>query len=141
MKKSDGKYSEFNPMKLLRKLFTLPIVIYRKIISPLKPCCCRYTPSCSQYAIQAVMVHGILRGTILSVWRILRCNPYGGFGEDPVPEYGVFPTEKLFINIKRKIKTIRIQHRDKESRDGCFRPEGSEKSEAAVEIERNGHKK
>lgn len=141
MKRSEGCFRKFNPMRLLRRLFTLPIMIYRKFISPLKPGCCRFTPSCSQYAIEAVMKHGIIRGTLLAVWRILRCNPYGGFGEDPVPEYGVFPTERLFIKIKRKMKTIRMQHMNKGSGDGCFPPVGSEKSKAAVKTERNDHKK
>ena len=134
-------YSNLNPFNLIRKIFTFPIVVYRKFVSPLKPCCCRFTPSCSQYAIQAVMKHGIIRGTLLAVWRILRCNPYGRAGKDPVPEYGIFPTEKLFIKIKKKIKTIRIQHRDPKSRNRCFRPEGSESSNAAVDIERNGYLK
>lgn len=49
---------------------------------------CRYTPTCSNYAIEALEVHGVFKGTILSVKRILRCNPWGGKGYDPVPKKG-----------------------------------------------------
>jgi len=47
---------------------------------------CRYHPSCSQYAKEAVETHGALKGALLAIWRILRCNPFGGMGYDPVPE-------------------------------------------------------
>jgi len=64
-----------------------PVYFYRKFISPLKGgSCCRFSPTCSQYAIEAVMEWGIVRGLALAFWRILRCNPFGGFGEDPVPK-------------------------------------------------------
>ncbi len=58
---------------------------YQRFISPMTPPSCRYTPTCSQYAIEALRKHGPLRGTALAVWRILRCNPWGGSGYDPVP--------------------------------------------------------
>ena len=65
----------------------LPVFIYRKWISPLKgQPSCRFTPTCSQYAIDAVREWGIVCGTALSVWRVLRCNPYGKCGYDPVPK-------------------------------------------------------
>ena len=63
----------------------LPIRFYQKIISPLKPPTCRFTPTCSQYAIQAIRKHGPFKGLALALWRILRCNPWGGSGYDPVP--------------------------------------------------------
>ena len=63
----------------------LPIRFYRKFLSPLKPPTCRFTPTCSQYAIQAIRKHGPIKGLALAVWRILRCNPWGGSGYDPVP--------------------------------------------------------
>lgn len=66
-------------------LLILPIRFYQKFISPLKPATCRFTPSCSQYAIEAIRKHGPFRGFLLAVWRILRCNPWGGSGYDPVP--------------------------------------------------------
>ena len=61
---------------------------YQRFISPLLGHNCRFVPTCSEYAIQALQVHGALKGTLLSVWRILRCNPFGKFGFDPVPPRG-----------------------------------------------------
>ena len=61
---------------------------YQRFISPLLGHNCRFVPTCSQYAIQALQVHGALKGTLLSVWRIVRCNPFGKFGFDPVPPKG-----------------------------------------------------
>ena len=66
-------------------LLISPIRFYQKYISPLKPPTCRFTPSCSQYAIEAIRKHGPFKGLYLAVWRILRCNPWGGSGYDPVP--------------------------------------------------------
>lgn len=63
----------------------LPIRFYQKCISPLTPPTCRFTPTCSTYAIQAIRKHGPFKGLALAVWRILRCNPWGGSGYDPVP--------------------------------------------------------
>lgn len=67
--------------RLLIKL----IGIYRKHISPLKIPCCRFTPTCSEYAIEAIRVHGSLKGLLLTLWRILRCHPLCKGGYDPVP--------------------------------------------------------
>ena len=66
-------------------LLIQPIRFYQKYISPLKPATCRFTPTCSQYAIEAIRKHGPFKGFTLAVWRILRCNPWGGSGYDPVP--------------------------------------------------------
>ena len=66
-------------------LLIQPIRFYQRYISPLKPSTCRFTPTCSQYAIQAISKHGPFKGLALAVWRILRCNPWGGSGYDPVP--------------------------------------------------------
>jgi len=68
-----------------RDILIKPIKLYQKYISPLKPPSCRFTPTCSNYAIEAIERFGVLRGLVLSVWRILRCNPYNKGGEDPVP--------------------------------------------------------
>ena len=88
-------------MRALRRLFTLPLRLYRDYLSPLKggPCC-RFEPSCSAYAIEAIEEWGILVGCALSLWRVLRCNPFGGCGEDPVPEYGAFFWEKWFLDLR-----------------------------------------
>ena len=63
----------------------LLIKFYQLCISPLKPPTCRFTPTCSQYALEAFRKHGPLKGFWLSLKRILRCNPWGGSGYDPVP--------------------------------------------------------
>jgi hypothetical protein len=81
--------SLLQPLKLLSELLTkgliLPIRFYQKFISPLTPPSCRYTPTCSQYAIEALRKHGPLKGMFLAIRRILRCHPWGGYGYDPVP--------------------------------------------------------
>lgn len=64
----------------------LPIRFYQLCISPMFPAACRYTPTCSQYAVEAIQVHGPLKGSWLAIRRILRCHPWGGSGYDPVPE-------------------------------------------------------
>ena len=62
------------------------IVFYQQNLSPLKRPCCRFTPTCSEYAKQALMIHGVVVGGLLAVWRILRCHPfYHGSLYDPVP--------------------------------------------------------
>lgn len=61
------------------------IVVYQKAISPLLPAACRYTPTCSQYAKDAVNKYGAGKGSWLAVRRLLRCHPWGGHGHDPVP--------------------------------------------------------
>lgn len=62
------------------------IHFYQKYISPLSAPSCRYVPSCSHYAIEAIEIHGPIKGGYLAVKRILKCNPWGGMGYDPVPE-------------------------------------------------------
>ena len=66
--------------------FLLLIRFYQIAISPYTPASCRYTPTCSQYAIEALKVHGLFRGGWLAVKRISKCQPWGGSGYDPVPE-------------------------------------------------------
>lgn len=68
----------------MRKVFVFLIRLYQKWISPLKRPCCRFYPTCSSYAIQAIQKHGILKGSIMAAWRILRCNPFNPGGYDPV---------------------------------------------------------
>lgn len=70
----------------MKKIAELLITLYKRLISPLKPRCCRYYPSCSTYALEAVRLHGVIKGGILAVWRILRCNPYSRGGIDYVPK-------------------------------------------------------
>ncbi len=70
---------------LLVWLLLLPIHFYRHCISPFTPPSCRFTPTCSAYAIEALRKHGPLKGLYLTFRRLLRCHPWGGSGYDPVP--------------------------------------------------------
>ncbi len=72
-------------LALLRRLATLPIRLYRRFLSPLKPATCRFSPTCSAYAVEAIEIHGVVRGLGLALWRILRCQPFCEGGHDPVP--------------------------------------------------------
>ena len=70
----------------MKWLLMLPVWLYRKVISPLKPPMCRFEPTCSCYAMEALRVHGALRGSWLTLRRLLRCHPFCEPGFDPVPE-------------------------------------------------------
>ena len=74
----------------LRWLFVLPIRVYQRVVSPFIGQHCKYYPSCSEYAVQAVQRFGILRGIVLAGWRLLRCNPWSSGGYDPVEEQRLF---------------------------------------------------
>jgi putative membrane protein insertion efficiency factor len=78
---------------MLRKLVVLPIRFYRRFLSPLLPASCRFSPTCSTYAQDAIETHGLLRGGWLAGRRILRCHPFGGGGYDPVPPPEGEPTD------------------------------------------------
>lgn len=67
-------------------VFIFLIRIYQKVISPLFPGSCRYTPTCSHYSVEAIKKFGVIKGIYLSSKRIIKCNPWGGHGYDPVPE-------------------------------------------------------
>ncbi len=70
----------------MKKICIFILKIYQKYISPLKKPCCRFVPTCSSYAIEAFEKRGFFVGFFLTVWRILRCNPFCKGGYDPVPE-------------------------------------------------------
>ncbi|HPJ82670.1 MAG: membrane protein insertion efficiency factor YidD [Bacteroidales bacterium] len=76
-------------LNCLKKVLTFPLILlvkcYQLCISPFTPPSCRFTPTCSQYALEALRRHGPVKGLCLAVWRFLRCNPWGGSGYDPVP--------------------------------------------------------
>ena len=76
--------------RTLRDLALLPITAYRRVISPALPQRCKYEPSCSAYAGQAIREYGILRGLVLGGWRLLRCNPFSHGGYDPVEAQRLF---------------------------------------------------
>lgn len=99
----------------MKYLAILLIKFYRRFISPLKrKPCCRFTPTCSAYALEAFQKRGFLVGLILTVWRVLRCNPFCRGGYDPVPEHGL-------TNKKRNINTAgglsRLDGRDDDEND------------------------
>lgn len=71
-------------------LLTAPITLYQRFISPLLPRRCKYEPTCSAYAVDAVRSFGALRGSVLAIWRLLRCNPFSDGGHDPVSSQQVF---------------------------------------------------
>ena len=73
-----------------RRLVIAPIRFYQRVISPLLPRSCKYEPSCSNYAAQAIQRYGILRGLALASWRLLRCNPWSHGGYDPVKAQTLF---------------------------------------------------
>ncbi len=81
---------------MIRRLLILPIRFYQRFLSGLKPRpTCRFSPTCSSYAIGALEEWGVVRGTALAVWRILRCNPFGRGGFDPVPKKAVIPRRSV----------------------------------------------
>jgi len=83
----------------MKRIFILLIKFYRKFISPLSPGKCRFIPTCSTYSLEAVQRYGAIKGGFLSVKRILKCNPFGPYGYDPVPE----PEElKEMLRFKKK---------------------------------------
>jgi uncharacterized protein len=73
-----------------RSLLVAPVRLYQRLVSPALPRRCKYHPSCSQYALDAVRAHGLLRGLVLAAWRLLRCNPWSHGGLDPVEEQTLF---------------------------------------------------
>ena len=81
-------------MRFVRILMVVPIRVYRRCISPFTPPTCRFQPSCSAYGEQAILRHGILKGALLTTWRILRCHPFSAPGPDPVPARGRWKSER-----------------------------------------------
>jgi len=77
-------------MKLLRAIVLAPLRVYSRLISPAFPRHCKYEPTCSAYAEQAIVRYGILRGLVLAGWRVLRCNPFSHGGYDPVDDQRLF---------------------------------------------------
>jgi hypothetical protein len=76
----------------VRKILIAPIRGYQRFISPALPRRCKYHPSCSEYAVQAIRTYGVLRGLVLAAWRLLRCNPWSHGGFDPVEAQTIFRT-------------------------------------------------
>ena len=79
------KQQHRNLGKLTSIPFILMVKLYQNLISPILPKACRYEPTCSEYMIEAIKIHGIIKGIYLGTKRLLRCHPWGGSGYDPVP--------------------------------------------------------
>jgi putative membrane protein insertion efficiency factor len=79
--------------QLARSLAIAPITLYRGLISPAIPRRCKYEPTCSRYAVEAIARYGVLRGIVLAGWRLLRCNPFSYGGYDPVEAQRVFEVD------------------------------------------------
>jgi putative membrane protein insertion efficiency factor len=77
-------------MTALRELALSPVRLYRRVLSPALPKRCKYHPSCSAYAVEAVRSYGVIRGAVLAGWRLLRCNPWSHGGFDPVEHQRLF---------------------------------------------------
>ncbi|WP_363322887.1 membrane protein insertion efficiency factor YidD [uncultured Sunxiuqinia sp.] len=82
-------------LKVLGWLLLLPVYFYKYAISPLTPASCRHVPTCSQYAVDAVKIHGPFKGFWLAVRRISKCHPWGTHGYDPVPDRDQIKVKKL----------------------------------------------
>lgn len=80
---------------MIRALVSAPVHAYRLLVSPLLGPACRFAPSCSAYALEAIATHGPLRGWFLALRRLLRCHPWGGAGYDPVPPLARFDLHRL----------------------------------------------
>jgi putative membrane protein insertion efficiency factor len=80
-------------MTFVRKLVLVPLRLYQRLVSPAFGARCKYYPSCSEYAAQAIERFGILRGLVLAGWRLLRCNPWSHGGFDPVDAQRLFTTK------------------------------------------------
>ena len=78
--------------RVLRTIAISPVLLYSRFISPALPRRCKYEPTCSHYAVDAVREYGILKGVVLAGWRLLRCNPWSYGGYDPVEAQRVFGT-------------------------------------------------
>ncbi len=76
--------------RFARAILIAPIALYQRVISPAIPRRCKYEPTCSRYAVEAIREYGILRGAVLASWRLLRCNPWSYGGYDPVEAQRVF---------------------------------------------------
>jgi putative membrane protein insertion efficiency factor len=76
--------------RLFAAVLTAPIRVYQRLISPALPRRCKYEPTCSAYAVEALRTHGALRGSVLAAWRLLRCNPFSHGGHDPIEAQRLF---------------------------------------------------
>jgi putative membrane protein insertion efficiency factor len=85
-----GEAARSRAGRAARAVVTAPILLYQRLISPAIPRRCKYEPTCSRYAVDAIREFGILKGLVLAGWRLLRCNPWSYGGYDPVQAQRVF---------------------------------------------------
>ena len=90
---TDDVREGLEPKHWLRAVFLGPIRLYQRLISPALPRRCKYEPTCSRYSVQAIEEYGILRGLVLAMWRLLRCNPWSDGGYDPVAAQRLFDVD------------------------------------------------
>jgi putative membrane protein insertion efficiency factor len=90
----EGRSSTVTPVvsRVARAVVSAPILVYRRVLSPAFPRRCKYEPTCSRYAVDAIGEYGILKGVVLAGWRLLRCNPWSYGGYDPVEDQHLFRT-------------------------------------------------
>lgn len=96
-------------MKILSWILLAPVYFYKYALSPLIPASCRHVPTCSQYAIEAIKIHGPFKGLWLATRRISRCHPWGTHGYDPVPPRHKIPVQELKL---KKTPDVRQQRTD-----------------------------
>jgi uncharacterized protein len=89
--------SQHRAARVGRAIASAPIVAYQKLISPALPRRCKYEPTCSRYALEAIRSFGIFRGLVLAAWRLLRCNPWSDGGYDPVEAQRVFSSRRAML--------------------------------------------
>lgn len=92
--------AEFRIRFSIRSLLIAMVRLYQVLVSPLFPSACRFVPSCSEYALQAISVYGVFRGMGLALWRILRCHPLARSGYDPVPEVRPGNAQQSHLSLK-----------------------------------------
>jgi uncharacterized protein len=85
-----GHHLQSALIRAVRFAASAPITAYRLVVSPALPRRCKYEPTCSRYALEAIATYGVLRGLVLAVWRVLRCNPWSDGGYDPVDAQRLF---------------------------------------------------
>jgi putative membrane protein insertion efficiency factor len=93
MTAGDSKRIDSRARTLVRAIAIAPITLYQRAISPAIPRRCKYEPTCSRYAVEAIRRHGVLKGVVLAGWRLLRCNPFSYGGYDPVDAQRVFKVD------------------------------------------------
>jgi uncharacterized protein len=111
---SPGARAASRPARVARAVVTAPIVLYQKLISPALPRRCKYEPSCSRYAVEAIRSFGVAKGVVLAAWRLLRCNPWSYGGYDPVDAQRLFRP----VRARRPERSPARQHHPRAADDG-----------------------